>query len=80
RAFESTESAAAMRLGLGVALEQALALGLDWIAARIARLADRARDGLARLPGVTVRDLGTVRTGLVSFTVDGVAPQDLRRR
>lgn len=80
RAFEATEAAAAMRLGLGVAIEQALALGLDWIAARIALLAGRARDGLARLPGVTVRDLGTVRTGLVSFTVDGVAPQELRRR
>lgn len=80
RAFEASESAAAARLGLGIAIEQALALGLDWIAARIGGLADRARDGLARLPGVTVHDLGTIRTGLVSFAVDGVAPQALRQR
>jgi len=80
RAFEATESAAAMRLGLGVAIGQALDLGLDWISARIGRLADRARSSLAALPGVTVHDIGTIRTGLVSFSVAGIAPHDLRQR
>lgn len=80
RAFEATESAAAMRLGLAIAITHALDLGLDWIADRVGRLADRARASLGTLPGVTVHDLGTIRTGLVSFSVDGIAPQDLRRR
>ena len=39
---------------------------------RIGDLADRTRLGLASIPGVNVRDRGTRRTGIVTFTHDRV--------
>ena len=71
RKFETWESAAAPRLGLGVAIEYALALGLKRIERRVQGLAALLRERLAEVQGVTVRDLGRVRCGIVSFTCDG---------
>lgn len=73
--FEVWESSIAGRIGLGVAVRYALRLGLPIIEARIRSLAARLRDGLAAVPGVTVRDGGSDLGGLVTFTVDGQAPQ-----
>jgi cysteine desulfurase/selenocysteine lyase len=68
--YESWERPAAAMLGLGAAADYALAIGIDRIAMRIGVLATGLRDRLADLPGVTVRDRGQVRTGIVTFTVD----------
>ncbi len=68
RKFETWESSAAVRLGLGVAVEYALALGLENIERRVQRLATLLRDQLAQIKGVTVRDLGRIRCGIVTFT------------
>jgi selenocysteine lyase/cysteine desulfurase len=70
--FESWEKSYAALLGLGVAADYALDLGLDVTAARIQWLAARIRVALAGIPGVVVRDRGTVRTGIVTFTVEGL--------
>lgn len=78
RAFELFEYDVAARLGLITAAEYAMRLGIDDIAARIAVLADRARTGLAALPGVDVRDVGRQHCGIVTFTVDGQRPADVR--
>jgi cysteine desulfurase / selenocysteine lyase len=69
--FETWESAAATRLGLGVAIEYALALGLKNIEHRVQSLAALLRERLAEVQGVTVRDLGRVRCGIVTFTYEG---------
>ena len=71
RRLESAESAPALRLGLGVAVRQALELGLDRIRATVAARADGLRARLAAMPGVWLRDLGVERSGLVAFTLDG---------
>jgi cysteine desulfurase / selenocysteine lyase len=68
RKFETWESAAALRLGLGVAIEYALALGLEWIERRVQDLAALLRERLAEVAGVTVWDLGRLRCGIVTFT------------
>jgi cysteine desulfurase/selenocysteine lyase len=72
RRFETWESSLACRLGLGVAVEYALALGMENIAARVAMLARQLRLQLAAVPAVTVRDLpgsGKQSTcGIVTFT------------
>jgi cysteine desulfurase / selenocysteine lyase len=68
--FETWEAAAAPRLGLGVAVEYALALGLDRIERRVQGMAAMLRDRLADVRGVTVQDLGRVRSGIVTFTYE----------
>jgi selenocysteine lyase/cysteine desulfurase len=74
RRFEQFERSAALWLGLGAAVEYALELGLDAINERVVALADHLRELLQARPGVTVRDEGLERCGIVTFTVDGRAP------
>jgi selenocysteine lyase/cysteine desulfurase len=72
RRFESWENNYAARLGLGVAVDYALDLGLDAIEARCRLLADRLRKGLtALIPGTVIRDLGRQPSAIVSFTIEG---------
>jgi selenocysteine lyase/cysteine desulfurase len=70
RRFESWESSAALRLGMGVAIDYALALGLQNIEQRVQSLAALLRRWLSEIPGVTVHDLGRVRCGIVTFTYE----------
>jgi selenocysteine lyase/cysteine desulfurase len=72
RRFEVWEANYAARLGFGAAVDYALALGIDRIWERVRGLGEALRERLAALPGVTVCDLGTVRGGIVSFTVGDV--------
>jgi len=78
--FESFERSIAGVLGLGAAVDYALELGLPAIEARVICLAGHLRDALGAIDGVTVRDLGVQRCGIVTFTVDGVDPAEVRRR
>jgi cysteine desulfurase / selenocysteine lyase len=78
--FETWESAAATRLGLGVAIEYALALGLKNIEPRVQQLAALLRERLGELKGVTVQDLGRVRSGIVTFTCQGHAAGEVMQR
>jgi selenocysteine lyase/cysteine desulfurase len=71
--FESWERAYAALLGMGAAIDYALACGIEPIAERIGVLATRLRVGLADIPGVMVRDRGTVQTGIVTLRVDDAA-------
>jgi L-cysteine/cystine lyase len=49
-------------------------VGWDWIYARIAHLAEYARQALRRLPGVEVITPPGPQAGLVTFTLDGYDP------
>jgi cysteine desulfurase / selenocysteine lyase len=69
--FETWESSAAVRLGFGVAIEYALALGLENIERRVQALAALLRERLEQVKGVTVRDQGRIRCGIVTFTCEG---------
>jgi cysteine desulfurase/selenocysteine lyase len=69
--FETWESSAAVRLGFGVAIEYALALGLENIERRVQALAALLRERLEQIKGVTVRDQGRIRCGIVTFTCEG---------
>lgn len=71
RRFENWENNYAARVGLGVAVDYALAWGIDAIEARVRSLAETLRSQLTTVPGVTVRDQGRRRCGIVSFTMDG---------
>ncbi len=78
RRFENWETNYAGKIGLGVAIDEALAWGMDDIWARVRLLADALRTDLGTIPGVTVRDLGEVRGGIVTFTHDRVAADDIQ--
>jgi cysteine desulfurase / selenocysteine lyase len=71
RRFESWESSLACRLGLGAAVDYALATGLAAIGERVAGLAAGLRRRLRELPGVTVHDRGERQCGIVTFSVAG---------
>lgn len=79
--LETSEQPVALRLALQVAIAEALETGIEAIAAHVQGLAVRLRERLAELPHVRLHDLGSgLRSGLVSFTVDGEAAPATRAR
>jgi cysteine desulfurase/selenocysteine lyase len=78
RRFETWEQNFAGKLGLTVAIDYALALDIERIWARIERLAAGLRASLEEIDGVTVHDRGSIRCGIVTFTVSGHAPDVVR--
>jgi selenocysteine lyase/cysteine desulfurase len=79
RRFENWETNYAAKIGLGVAIDYALNWGLEAIWQRVSRLAHQLRTGLSQIPAVTVRDLGQVQCGIVTFTVEGHEPETIRQ-
>lgn len=80
RRFENWEQNYAAKIGLATAIDYALDWGSEAIWERIQQLASTLRERLDQLPGVTVRDLGQVRGGIVTFTVDGTDLQHLKEQ
>ena len=78
RRFENWETFVAGKIGLGVAVEYALEWGLQAIGNRVAGLAEELRIGLGTIDGVVIRDLGLSRCGIVSFSVEGHAPEAIK--
>ena len=78
RRFENWESNIASKLGLGVAVRYALEIGLDTIWQRVSMLAERLRVHLSDVAGVTLHDVGAVRCGIVTFTVNGKTAQTVK--
>jgi cysteine desulfurase / selenocysteine lyase len=78
--FELWEYDVAGRLGLREAVDYLLELGPRDVEAAVCRGAARLREGLAAVPGVTVHDQGPALSGLVSFTVDGLEPDQVAAR
>jgi cysteine desulfurase/selenocysteine lyase len=78
--FEEWEQAYAAKAGLATGIDYALGWGLDSIWQRVAALGESLRALLGDIDGVTVRDLGAVRCGIVTFTVEGVEANELKRR
>ncbi len=71
RRFENWETNHAARLGLGAAVNHLLDLGVATSWERIRTLGEELRSRLTELAGVTVHDQGRIRSGIVTFSVDG---------
>jgi len=80
RRFENWETNFAGKIGLGVAIDYAMQWGIDSTWRRIKSLSYQLRTGLSPLPGVIVRDRGVNQCGIVTFTVEGFAPQEIKRQ
>jgi cysteine desulfurase/selenocysteine lyase len=79
RRFESWESNLAARIGLGVAIDYALQWEMDKIWRRVRDLAYALRTQLSPIPGVIVHDRGINQCGIVTFTVEGQDPSEIKR-
>ncbi len=75
RRFELWERSPALMLGLGRAAAYAMDIGLEAIWERVSDLSATLRAALSGLDGVTVRDIGSVRGAIVTFTVDDHAAE-----
>jgi cysteine desulfurase/selenocysteine lyase len=80
RRFENWETYYAGKVGLGVAVDYALELGLEEIWERIRELAGQLRTGLAGIPGVTLLDRGAVLGATVTFTLEGTSARAVQSR
>lgn len=77
RRFENWESYIAGRLGMGAAVDYALALGMDNIWARVQQQGERLRSKLTEIDGVRIHDTGDVRGGIVTFSRECVPSESL---
>lgn len=78
RRFETWETNYAARLGLGAAVDYALAVGLQPAWERIQHLADTLRTALGGIAGIDLQDKGDVRSGIVTFTSQAMHAIDVR--
>ena len=78
--FETWEQNIAAKIGLGTAIEYAMAVGLPPIWERIQYLASLFRDQLAKIPGIQLQDLGHNVCGIVSFIYEGHSPAEVQKK
>lgn len=71
--FEAGTPAIVQTIGLGVALEYLMGLGMDNIAAHEDRLCDYAMGRLSRLNWLNLQGTAPGKAGIFSFTLDGAA-------
>lgn len=72
RKFETWERNVANQLGLGAAVDYLLQTGMENIWQRIQFLGKTLREKLDKMDKVTVRDLGAVKGGIVTFDAEGI--------
>jgi cysteine desulfurase/selenocysteine lyase len=70
RRFETWESNYSARIGLGVAVEYLLKVGVGTVSEIALRLSDKLRKLLGDIPGIRVADLGKCKSAIVSFELE----------
>jgi cysteine desulfurase / selenocysteine lyase len=71
RRFETWENNYAARLGLGVAVDYALSIGLGEIESRCAAVTAKLRASLEEIPAITLHDVPPFSCAIVPFSVEG---------
>lgn len=79
RKFENWEANYAGIIGLNRAVSYILDLGIESIWERVKQLRNHFRERLKDIPGIAVRDIGEVKCGIVTFTVNGKSSEQVKR-
>jgi cysteine desulfurase / selenocysteine lyase len=77
RRFENWETYFAGKIGLGVACDYAIDVGIEAGSKRLRDLAAAFRSEIESLPGGQTHDLGLQKGGIVTFTVEGLDPDGI---
>ncbi len=78
RKFENWEGNRAATMGLKVACEYILEVGIENIWESVQYLGDYLRTQLSALEGAQVHDIGSVKSGIVSFTIKGKSANEVK--
>jgi len=76
--FENYEKNFAGHIGLGVAAQYALDIGMEKIWTRILELSGSLREKLNKLPGIQTQDMGLQPCGIVTFTSKYKSAEDIK--
>ncbi|KAK9841124.1 hypothetical protein WJX74_000394 [Apatococcus lobatus] len=76
--YEVYEMSMAAKVGLGVAVEYALNLGMPHIWDRVCSLATLMRQKLEELPGLELHDKGRQLCGIISFSLKSHSPAEVK--
>lgn len=80
RRFETWESFVAGRLGLGVAIDEAITRGMTATENHLVAAGATLRARLGEISGVRLQDPPASPSAIVTFTVDGLASAEVNRR
>lgn len=81
RRFETWEASIAGRLGMGVAIRQAIDRGMEATEAWLTRTAATIREALREVPGVEIADPeGAAGAAIVTFVFEGLTPAEVVTR
>lgn len=75
--FEAGTPAIVQAIGLGVALEYLMGIGMDNIHARELELFEYAYNELSKVDGITIYSNADEKAGAISFNIDGIHPHDV---
>ncbi len=78
RRFENWENNVAGVIGLGVAADYYLSVGMEEASKRLKSLAASARDKLSQIAEVTVQDIGQEKGGMVTFSHDRMTAEEIK--
>ncbi|MEM7550084.1 MAG: aminotransferase class V-fold PLP-dependent enzyme [Bacteroidota bacterium] len=78
--FENWESNIANQLGLKSAAEYAFEIGIESIWTRVKSLGDYFRNELEKIESATVTDIGSVKSGIVTFKHNFIETLDLKKK
>jgi cysteine desulfurase / selenocysteine lyase len=80
RRFENWENSVASLIGLGVAVDYFMEVGVEKASARLCELAATARQKMSAISNVTVHDLGARKGGIVTFTHDKFSAEEIKAK
>lgn len=78
--FEHFENNRAAQFGLGTAVQLINEIGIQDIWEQVQEMGEGLRTRLDQIPGVVVRDQGRLKSGICTFTVEGLSAEEVQQQ